>query len=95
MKPGPEQQLRPAGQHWWTKPVRSGQQVPLQQVVPPMVCTQQLLPAGQQVGPVEAAQREVVAMHAPLQQTLPEAQQVPGVPQQLAPAAQQVPLQQT
>jgi hypothetical protein len=30
-----------------------------------------------------------------LQHTLPEAQQVPGVPQQLAPAPQQLPLQQT
>jgi len=93
------QQVVPAAQHTVVTPVMSVQHGPPQQTLVPAMprvfCAQQGVPGAQQVGPEEVAHREVVAMHAPLQQTLPEAQQVPGVPQQLAPAAQQVPLQQT
>jgi hypothetical protein len=78
----PLQQLVPFGQHWTVVPVVSAQQGPLQQ-------TMLVVPV------LFAAQRAVVASHVPLQQTLPEAQQVPGVPQQLAPTSQHVPLQQT
>jgi hypothetical protein len=98
-KATPGQQVVPAPQHATVTPVLSEQQGPLQQTVvvgtARTFCAQQVVPDAQQVGPVEAAQRAVVASHVPLQQTLPEAQHVPGVPQQLAPTSQQMPLQQT